>query len=289
MSVAPLVSVVIPVYNGAGFINESIGSIVAQSFRNLEIVIVDDGSRDISPALIEDWARRDERIRTIFPAHRGPEHARNVGVEAARGDFIAHLDQDDIAAPSRLQTQLDWLEARELDVCGSCTMVFGDARYFRWVPERQEDIRREYVFRPAMIHSTTLVAAAVAKAHPFREDITCGGEELLMRLTLSHRVGNVQKPLVKYRRHDSQRYRRVLKRWRRDTAEARRRFFFAMFPDATAADHAVLMCVATPRPFGDDRQRQRAAAWMRRLSDTSDPMLRRLMADRWAACQPVTA
>jgi glycosyltransferase involved in cell wall biosynthesis len=291
MPAEPLISAVIPVYNGAALLDQSIGSMAAQSYRNLEIVVVDDGSTDATPELLRDWVRRDSRIRLIPADHGGPEHARNVGVAAAHGAYIAHLDQDDIAAPSRLATQYQWLQAHGLDVVGSCTWVFGDARYLRWVPQRGEDIRREYVFRLAMIHSTILISAAVAKAHPFRQDLSCGGEELLMRLALRYRVGNVPHALVKYRRHADQRYRRVLEKWRRDSSEARRNYFFAMFPEATDADHAALMRVADGVTFADDAEKLRAASWLERLSGTTDPALKRLMDARWAvACgTPLTS
>lgn len=283
MAVEPIISVVIAVYNGSAFLADSIGSIVNQTYRRLDIVIVDDGSTDDSADRIRDWAVRDARIRPVFAAHGGAEHARNIGVAAARGDFIAHLDQDNIAARSRLATQCEWLQAHHLDVCGSCTFVFGEHRYLRWVPPHEDDIRREYVFRPAMIHSTSFVAADIAKANPFREGTTCGGEELLMRLSTRCRVGNVPQVLVKYRRHPGQRYRRDLERWRADTRAMHERFFFERFPNAMAADFAAVWRVARGEAFADAAERQLAERWINQLSDTSDLILKRIMAERWAA------
>jgi glycosyltransferase involved in cell wall biosynthesis len=283
MAAEPLISVVIPVYNGSAFLAESIGSIVSQTYRRLDIVVVDDGSTDDSADRIRDWAARDARIRPVFAAHGGPEHARNIGVAAALGDFIAHLDQDDIAAQSRLATQCEWLHTHHLDVCGSCTLVFGEHRYVRWVPQQAADIRREYVLRLAMIHSTSFVAAAVAKAHTFREDLTCGGEELLTRLAMRYRVGNVPQLLVKYRRHPGQRYRGVLDRWRVDSRGIHERYFLAMYAGATTEDFAALWRITQGEPFADAAEQRRAGRWMDLLSDTSDPTLKRLMTERWAA------
>src|SRR4029077_14386337 len=117
------------------FLDSTLGSAAAQSHRNLEVVVVDDGSMDESPAIAAIWSRRDERFRLIRTPHAGPQRARNIGVAAARGDFIAHLDHDDIASPTRVPTQLSWMAAHRVDVCGSCTRVFGDNRYLGWVPE----------------------------------------------------------------------------------------------------------------------------------------------------------
>jgi len=283
MSVEPLISVVIPVHNGAAFLSDALGSIAAQTHRRLDIVVVDDGSTDQSAAMIAWWAARDTRVHAIATRHRGAEHARNTGVAAARGDFIAHLDQDDIAVPARLSTQYRWMQARGVDVCGSCTRVFGEHRYVRWVPERHPDIQREFVFRPAMIHSTTLLPAAIAKTHSFCEDTQYGGYDLLTRLALRYRLGNVPKVLVKYRRHAAQRSQVKADVVRADGGLIRRRYFFALFPAATPADYSAVMCLVDGVPFSGAAQMDLAAAWMRRLSDTGDPHLRSLMSDRWSA------
>lgn len=287
MSVEPLVSVIVPVYNGARFLPDSLGSIAAQTHRRLDIVVVDDGSTDESVAMIQTWATRDPRIRSIATNHRGAEHARNAGVAAARGDFIAHLDQDDIAAPERLSTQHAWMQAQGIDVCGSCTRVFGDDLYLRWVPERHADILREFVFRPAMIHSTTFLPASIAKSHPFAEGVQYGGYDLLTRLALAYRLGNVPQALVKYRRHAGQRSRVNAEAVQADARRIRRRHFTALFPEATAADCAAVMRVADGENLAGTADLDLAAVWMRRLSDTPDMHLRTLMADRWsAACTP---
>jgi glycosyltransferase involved in cell wall biosynthesis len=277
----PLISVVVPVYNGRAFLADTIGSIVAQTWRNLEIVVVDDGSTDDSARLIEEWATRDGRIRPIVAPHGGAERARNIGVAAARGEYVAHLDHDNLAAPERLALQIEWMRAHDLEMCGSCTRVFGDAWYLRWVPERQEDILREYVFRPAMIHSTAMVAAAIAHAHPFREEITCGGEELLSRLVRQYRAGNLPRVLVKYRLHGGQRSR--LERCQADLRAMRERYFYAYFADASEADYVAMSHVMNGTPFADAAEQRRAAPFMAHLSDTHDPELKRLMAERWAA------
>ena len=287
----PLVSFVVAVYNGAAFLDEALASMTAQTHRHVEIVLADDGSTDESVAMAETWSARDARVRIIRTGHRGPQRARNAGVAAARGEFIAHLDQDNVAAPSRVATQLAWMEAQGVDICGSCTRVFGDHRYLGWVPERHDDILRESVFRCAFIHSTVMLPAAIAKAHPFDEQHRCGGDELPIRLALQHRcrLGNVPQALIKYRHHAGQRARVEAETIREHRREIQCRVFRHLFPEATPPDEAATMRVADAEPIEDAAERARAETWMDRLSSTGDPMLRRLMVERWAIAGGVGA
>lgn len=95
-----------PVYNGERHLAEAIESVLAQSHRDFEFVIVDDGSTDGSSGIIDRYAARDARIRVIRQANAGGAAARNTGIEAAKREFVAMLDQDDAMLPHRLATQL---------------------------------------------------------------------------------------------------------------------------------------------------------------------------------------
>ena len=104
----PLVSIVIPVYNGERFLRESLESVFAQTFQDYEVLCVDDGSTDGSPALLKEYGAR---VRVIRQANAGQSAARNAGVEAAVGRFVAFLDQDDRWYPSKLAQQVATLNA----------------------------------------------------------------------------------------------------------------------------------------------------------------------------------
>ena len=107
-SESPLVSVIIPVYNGERYLSETIESVISQTEKNWEIIAVNDGSTDHSQALLEEFAKRDPgRIRIISVRNGGVSRARNIGVSAARGIYIAFLDQDDLWAPQKLQRQIN--------------------------------------------------------------------------------------------------------------------------------------------------------------------------------------
>lgn len=102
-TVDPLVSVIIPVHNGAAFIREALGSVFAQAHRPLEVVVADDGSTDATVDLVEGF---EQEIRVLKLARGGVSAARNAGVAASQGHWLAFLDADDLWLPHKLGTQL---------------------------------------------------------------------------------------------------------------------------------------------------------------------------------------
>lgn len=95
----PLISVIVPVYNVEKYLPKCLDSLLAQTWQELEIIVVDDGSPDNSWDIMQEYARRDSRVRLIRQKNGGLSAARNAGVEAARGEWIGFLDSDDYVAP----------------------------------------------------------------------------------------------------------------------------------------------------------------------------------------------
>lgn len=106
----PLVTAVVPAYNAEGVIRETLESVSAQTYRNLEIIVVDDGSSDGTCAVVEDWARRDPRVRLIRQPNAGVGAARNTGIAAAKGKYIAPIDADDVWHPDKTRAQVTVME-----------------------------------------------------------------------------------------------------------------------------------------------------------------------------------
>ena len=102
MTSIPSVSIIMPAYNAANTIGESIESVKAQTLKDWELIIVDDGSSDRTAAVAQEYARADDRICVIQRCNGGPSIARNAGADLARGDVLAFLDADDLWAPERL-------------------------------------------------------------------------------------------------------------------------------------------------------------------------------------------
>ena len=110
---APLVSVLLPVFNGEKYLAEAIESILTQTLTDFEFIIIDDGSTDGSAAIIADSARRDQRILPLrHERNRGQASALNTALARARGDYIAGMDADDISLPERLRQQAEFLDSR---------------------------------------------------------------------------------------------------------------------------------------------------------------------------------
>ena len=102
----PLISVIVPIYNVVDYLQRCVDSIRKQSYRNLEIILVDDGSTDNSGAMAEKFALEDKRIRVFHKENGGSSSARNLGIEKARGDFIGFVDSDDFIEPEMYERML---------------------------------------------------------------------------------------------------------------------------------------------------------------------------------------
>lgn len=112
----PLISIIIPVYNVAPYIREAVESAVNQTYKNLEIILIDDGSTDGSGQICDEYASRDPRITAIHQKHQGVSNARNVGLNLATGDYIAFLDPDDAYDPSFIHCMLGTIRQTKCDI-----------------------------------------------------------------------------------------------------------------------------------------------------------------------------
>ena len=108
---APRVSVLLPVWNGEAFLEPAIESMLRQTLSSFELIVIDDGSTDASAAMAGKFACGDDRVRVMRRAHEGLSAALNAGIAAARGEYIARMDADDINVPDRLQKQVAYLDA----------------------------------------------------------------------------------------------------------------------------------------------------------------------------------
>ena len=112
-----LVSVIVPVYNVKPYLNKCIESIVKQSYRNLEIILIDDGSDDGSSEICDLWSLRDGRIRVIHQENRGLSGARNSGIDVSSGDYILFVDSDDLVGPDLVSHCIEVMSQTDSDVC----------------------------------------------------------------------------------------------------------------------------------------------------------------------------
>ena len=120
-----LVSVIMPAYNCAASIGRSIDSVLSQTYADWELLVVDDGSRDGTLRIVEEFANKDSRVRVLRkPRNEGVARARNTGLQAARGQYIAFLDSDDVWMAHKLSMQVDFLEEHGAAFCFSSYVRF---------------------------------------------------------------------------------------------------------------------------------------------------------------------
>ncbi len=113
-----LVSVVIPLYNTEKYIEETMQSILDQTYKNIEIVIVDDGSKDQSPSIVKNLAEKyPGQVKYVHQKNQGVSVARNTGIENASGEYVAFLDSDDLWHPTKIEKQVESMHKNEMDAC----------------------------------------------------------------------------------------------------------------------------------------------------------------------------
>ena len=121
----PLVSVIVPAYNYGHVIGQTLEAVLAQTYRRLECIVIDDGSADDTREVVERYAAADARVRYVLQRNAGVSAARNNGLAQSRGDYVQFLDADDLLEPRKVELHVEYLEAHpEVDV------VYGSARFF---------------------------------------------------------------------------------------------------------------------------------------------------------------
>ena len=138
--VRKLITVIVPVYKVEAYLERAILSIVNQTYENLQIILVDDGSPDGCGSICDAYGKKDSRIQVIHKENGGLSDARNAGLEAARGEYIAFLDSDDFIAPFFLEVLMEALISTESDVamCPYRTVAGSGEGEFSRPPENQE-------------------------------------------------------------------------------------------------------------------------------------------------------
>jgi len=203
----PVISVVMPVLNAEDFVGQAVESILQQTFRDFEFIAVNDGSTDRSLSILQDYASHDRRIRIVSCEHRGVVDTLNQGVQAARGNWIARMDADDIALPQRFERQLQWLEQTKADICGSWIKIFGkvDSNIIKY-PRTDEANRMRMMFDPPVAHPAVMMKKSVIEALRYdKEWEKCEDYDLWDRAVRAGcNITNVPEVLLLYRYHDRQ-------------------------------------------------------------------------------------
>jgi len=208
MSHGPEISAVLPVYNGEAYVREAVESILAQTFPDFELIIINDGSTDGSGEILRELASRDPRIVLVERANGGLVSALNEGIEMARADLIARMDADDAAVPERFALQLARMRAEpELGVLGSfIRIVDKTGRFIRQgsYPVMPAETARFLKHGSPLAHPTVMMRKeAVMKVGGYRQAFShCEDYDLWLRISeLGYAIANIPQPLLNYRVH----------------------------------------------------------------------------------------
>lgn len=116
----PKISIIVPIYNVEKYLQKCVDSILCQTYKNLEIILVNDGSPDNCPAICDEYAKKDKRIKVIHKQNGGVSSARNAGLDVATGKYVQFVDSDDWVEPEYSKTMINLIEENNCDlgICG---------------------------------------------------------------------------------------------------------------------------------------------------------------------------
>jgi len=199
----PRVTVLITLYNKGAFVEEAVRSALGSDYRDIEVLVVDDGSTDSGPAHVRAIA--DDRVRLLMgDRNTGRPAAANRGFAAAKGEFIAVLDADDVMRSDRISNQVAFLDAHpEIGIVGSSLGLMGkDEEPWSW-PRTDEESRPMLLFGDPVCYGTTMMRRALIMGHALRcdEQWRRPGMDYLFLLDASAhtRFANIMEPLTTYR------------------------------------------------------------------------------------------
>jgi len=207
----PLVSVVIPVYNCERYVLSALESIVNQSYKNIEIIVVDDKSTDNSLKIIKSVSSKDKRVVVLeLPKNCGVSGARNKGIVVSRGEYYASMDADDIAVPSRIEKQVAFLEGNpniafvglQIQIIDESGRIIGNRNY----PTNIKDVYKRILLGNPFPGPGLLIRNSVLKElGGYNENLpVCEDYDLCLRLLRNSNGLNLKDSLLLYRLHKGQ-------------------------------------------------------------------------------------
>lgn len=203
----PLVSIVLPVYNGEKYLKESLDSVLTQTYQNWELVIINDGSTDGTENLILNY--KDQRIK-YFPndGNKGIIYSLNRGLRESKGEYIARLDADDIALPFRIEKQVVFMsENPDYTLCGTYFQTIDSkGKFLKNVafPSNNRDAQSYLLLHNCFCHSAIMMRSLIAKDLQYDEKFQiCEDYDLWYRISRLGKILNLPEYATLYRVHDN--------------------------------------------------------------------------------------
>lgn len=202
------ISVIMPVYNAGKFLEETIESILNQTFTDFELIVLNDKSTDNSAEIIKHLQAKDSRIIFIDKEQNvGPARLRNEGIALARGKYIALMDADDISLPNRFKKQWHLLESNEkVGICGTWFTLFKEngKRILNAKPELNKELRVLLLIDNIIGNPTVMMRKSILEGVAYNEDyVPVEDYELWTQLIDKTQFYNIQESLLDYRWHQT--------------------------------------------------------------------------------------
>ncbi|TGU72287.1 glycosyltransferase [Geomonas terrae] len=296
----PAVTVLMAVYNGEAFLREAVESILTQTFKDFELLVIDDGSTDGSADIVASFV--DPRVLLVRNGKNlGLIATLNRGIELARGAYIVRMDCDDVSLPERLQRQVDFMEAHpEVGVCGVWYLEFGERvrRTTRCACDH-DSIRCGTLFNPVVGHPTVILRKRLLEEHGLRYDADFGHAEdfrLWAEALRYCRFANIPEVLLHYRLHPGQVTSVHAQQQMESSGRVRRDLLRELGIDPTPEEfevHQLLSALTRPVHFPIQNlpvpeQLARIDAWLCKLKRANDargiypePQFSRMLVERW--------
>ncbi len=196
-----LVSVILPVYNGDRFISDSIQSILDQTVKDLEIIVINDGSTDNTKKIVEGFTKQNDKIKLINNEHSGLTFSLNHALNISAGKYIVRQDADDFSKKNRIELQLKWfLEKSNRVLCGTnCEILSGEKIKKNWsIDFKHKNIIKKLSFSNCFVHSSVMfLREAAEKVNFYDADQKFSQDyDLWWKLSTLGEVGNLKEKLV---------------------------------------------------------------------------------------------
>lgn len=291
---SPMVSVVIPVYNSAPYLKESIESVLAQNFQDYELIAVDDGSTDGSGEILDAYALQDSRIKVFHQENQGISGARNAGMAQARGKYIAVMDSDDVCLPDRLSKQVALMQKHpEVGICGTRCSFFGDkGEYLGTTPPIDYKLINCWlIFTPTLSHTSIIVRRDIVSEKKIQYDPSLKAAEdydFYIQCMPYCRITNLKDVLMKIRTHCDSTTRQIADQGDRTLMPVHRRVISKLGFEPSNDELELHLVISNGRLPKSVECVQRVEKWLCKLYSENEKSgiydqktLARVLFDRW--------
>lgn len=203
MNNTPVVSLIMPVRNSGIFLEDAIKSILNQSFKNFEFIIIYDDSSDNTLSIVQNFQKQDDRIKLIYGDNDGISGALNKGIEKSKGKYIARMDSDDISLPNRFDRQINHMTNLGLDICGGHSLLIdrdGRVNGLGTVPRSHDLCGLSMMFMVPFAHSSVMMLKSFLIKSSIRYQGKYEDFDMWIRMfSAGARFGNVDEIVIRYR------------------------------------------------------------------------------------------